>query len=184
MSYQKTICIVIRKKQYKETDIIVTVLSDTLGRISFIAKGANNSKSNRISSLQLGNIISVQLYQKNDIYWLSEVRTIKNFIKETKNLNQTRFLFFFLEILNQLIADGQHIDGLFDISRQTIITIEKKSLNRFIDNQIKFLDLLGFGIPQDIYKNLQQKEYIKCQKQLIKHFESIIEKPLLTIKYS
>ncbi len=84
MPYNKTICIVIRKKQYKETDIIVSVLSDTLGRISFIAKGANNSKSNRISSLQLGNLISVQLYQKNDIYWLSEVKTIKNFIKNPR----------------------------------------------------------------------------------------------------
>jgi DNA repair protein RecO len=184
VSYQKTICIVINKKQYKETDLIITVLSDTLGKTSFIAKGANNSRSSRVSSLQLGNLISVQLYQKNDIYWLSEVKTVKNFIKQSKNLNQVRFLFFFLEVLNKLIAQEQHIDGLFEISQQIIISIEDKSLNRFIDNQIKFLDLLGFGIPQDIATNLQQKKYIKCQKQLVKHFESIIEKPLLTIKFT
>lgn len=184
MPYQKTTCIVINKKRYKESDLIITVLSDSLGKISFIAKGANNSKSGRISSLQLGNIIFVQLYKKNDIYWLSEVKTIKNFIKLSKNLNQARFLFLFLEVLNQLIAQEQVIDGLFEISQQSIQAIEEKSLNRFINKQIEFLDLLGFGIPQNIHANLENKQYIKCQKQLIKHFESIIEKPLLTIKFS
>lgn len=162
----------------------MTILSDHLGKISFIAKGANNSKSARVSSLQLGNIISVQLYQKNDIYWLSEVKTIKNFIKQSKNLNQTNFLFYFLELLNYTVADNQHIDQLFEISCHTIKSIEDKSLDKFIKNQIKLLDLFGFGVPSNIIDKLQHRQYIDCQKDIIKHVESIIEKPLLTVKFS
>jgi len=184
VSYQKTVVIVINKKQYKETDLIITALSQNLGKISFIAKGANTSRSSRISSLQLGNTISIQLYQKRDIYWLSEVKTIKNFIKTSKNLNQLKFLFFYLELINRLIADHQLIDNVFQISQKAVYSIERGSLKSFVDSQIDLLNLLGFGIPKPVLTHQQNKSYLACQKLLIKHFESIIEKPLSTIKFT
>ena len=184
MSYQKTVAIVINKRQYKETDLIITVLSQDLGKISFIAKGANNSRSSRVSSLQLGNTISIQLYQKGDTYWLSEVKTVKNFIKTSKNLNQLRLLFFYLELINQLISDHQLIDNIYQISLKAVYSIEKGSLKSFVDSQIDLLNLLGFGIPKPILSHQQNKSYLACQKLLIKHFESIIEKPLSTIKFT
>jgi len=182
--YQKTVAIVINKRQYKETDLIITVLSQDLGKVSFIAKGANNSKSNRVSSLQLGNTISIQLYQKGDIYWLSETRTVKNFIKTSKNLNQLRLLFFYLELINQLIADHQLIDNVYQISLKAVYSIEKGSLKSFVDSQIDLLNLLGFGIPKPILTYQQNRSYLACQKLLIKHFESIIEKPISSIKFT
>ena len=184
MSYQKTVAIVINKRQYKETDLIITALSQDLGKISFIAKGANTSKSSRVSSLQLGNTISIQLYQKRDTYWLSEAKTVKNFIKTSKNLNQLRLLFLFLELINQLIADRQIINNVYQISQKAITSIENNSLKSFVDSQIDLLNLLGFGIPKPILAHQQDKSYLACQKLLIKHFESIIEKPLSTIKFT
>ena len=97
--YQNTIGIVINKKTVKETDLLITLLTPQYGKIIALAKGAKNIKSSRLSSLQLGNTIKVQLYKKNDYVWLSEAKTIIPFLQFDKSLTQINLLFYFLEIL-------------------------------------------------------------------------------------
>jgi DNA repair protein RecO (recombination protein O) len=176
--YQNTIGIVINKKTIKETDLLITLLTPNNGKIIALAKGAKNIKSSRLSCLQLGNIVKAQLYKKNDYLWLSESQTITPFLQHDKNLTQINLLFYFLEILNRLIAENQQIEGIYQISQEIIDAINQNQLNRYIKNEILFLEKLGFGIPNEINQYFQKKDY-KTTQQLIKgFFESIIEKPL------
>lgn len=176
--YQNTIGIVINKKTVKETDLLITLLTPRKGKIIALAKGAKNIKSSRLSSLQLGNTIKIQLYQKNDFLWLSEAQTITPFLQHNKSLTQINLLFYFLEILNRLIAENQQIENIYQISQEIIDAINQNQLNRYIKNEILFLETLGFGVPNEISLYFQKKDY-KTTQQLIKgFFESIIEKPL------
>jgi len=176
--YQNTIGIVINKKTVKETDLLITLLTPRLGKIVALAKGAKNIRSSRLSSLQLGNTIKVQLYQKNDFLWLSEAQTITPFLQSEKNLTQINLLFYFLEILNHLIAENQQIENIYKISQEIIDAINQNQLNRYIKNEILFLETLGFGVPNEINQYFEKQDY-KTTQQLIKgFFESIIEKPL------
>ena len=176
--YQSTIGIVINKKTVKEADLLVTLLTPRQGKIIALAKGAKNIKSSRLSSLQLGNTIKVQLYQKNDFLWLSEAQTVNPFLQSEKNLTQLNLLFYFLEILNRLIAENQQIENIYQISQEIIDAINQNQLNRYIKNEIIFIETLGFGVPNEINQYFQKKDY-KTTQQLIKgFFESIIEKPL------
>ena len=176
--YQNTIGIVINKKTIKETDLLITLLTPRQGKIVTLAKGAKNIKSSRLSSLQLGNIIKAQLYQKNDFLWLSEAQTINPFLQSEKNLTQLNLLFYFLEILNRLIAENQQIENIYQISQEIIDSINQNQLNRYIKNEILFIETLGFGVPNEINQYFEKKDY-KTTQQLIKgFFESIIEKPL------
>jgi DNA repair protein RecO (recombination protein O) len=176
--YQNTIGIVINKKTIKETDLLVTLLTPKNGKIIALAKGAKNIKSCRLGCLQLGNTIKAQLYKKNDYLWLSESKTITPFLQSQKNLTQINLLFYFLEILNRLIAENQQIEEIYYISQEIIDAINQNQLNRYIKNEIIFLEKLGFGVPDEINKYFQKKDY-KTTQQLIKgFFESIIEKPL------
>lgn len=182
MAYIKTKAIVINKKAYKENDVLVTALSQNLGKIFFIAKGASSHKSHRNATLQLGNLIQIDLYQKNDFYWLSDSKTIKNFIKTDKSLNQIKYAFYFLEIINQLVAQDQDTLNLFDKSIKIFEAIETKSFSKYVDYQIDFINMLGFGIPNEISKLQQQKKYPSCLEKLIDHIESIIQNPLQSSK--
>jgi len=176
--YQNTLGIVINKKTIKETDLLVTLLTPRQGKIIALAKGAKNIRSSRLSSLQLGNTIKVQLYQKNDFLWLSEAQTVNPFLQSEKNLTQLNLLFYFLEILNRLIAENQQIENIYQISQEIIDAINQNQLNRYIKNEILFIETLGFGVPNEINQYFQKKDY-KTTQQLIKgFFESIIEKPL------
>jgi len=176
--YQNTIGIVINKKTVKETDLLITLLTRQHGKIIALAKGAKNIKSSRLSSLQLGNIIKVQLYQKNDFLWISEAKTITPFLQHNKNLTQINLLFYFLEILNRLIAENQQIENIYKISQEIIDAINQNQLNRYIKNEILFLETLGFGVPNEINFYFQKKDYKTTQQLIKRFFESIIEKPL------
>lgn len=176
--YLSTLGIVINKKTSKEADLVITLLTPKLGKIVALAKGAKNIKSSRLGNLQLGNTIKVQIYQKNNFNWLSESQNIIPFMQTDKNLTQLNLLFYFLEIVNQLIAENQHIEKVFDISQNIINAINKNLLNSYIQNEINFLEVLGFGVPNDIKENFAGKDYKTSQKLIKRFFESIIEKPL------
>lgn len=176
--YQTTEAIVINHHNSKETDSLVTMLTPKMGKIIALAKGVKNIKSSRLGSLQLGNVIKVHLYQKNDFLWISEAQTISQFLQTDKSLTQINLLFYFLEIINRLIAENQHIDEVYLISKNIIESINKNLVNRYIENEIKLLEVLGFGIPPEINTNFAKKDYPVTQKLIKNFFETIIEKPL------
>lgn len=176
--YKTTIGIVINKKTVKESDLLITLLTPRLGKIVALAKGAKSIRSSRLGNLQLGNTIKAQLYQKNDFVWLSESQNLIPFLQTDKNLAQLNLLFYFLEIVNHLIAENQQIEKIFDISQNIINAINKNLINQYIQNEINFLEVLGFGVPIEIKNTFAQKDYKGSQKLIKVFFESIIEKPL------
>ena len=176
--YHSTLGIVINKRTLKESDILITLLTPKEGKIVALAKGAKNIKSSRLGSLQLGNIIQVSLYNKNDYLWISETKTIKPFLQHNKSLTQLNLLFYFLEISNNLIADNQQIEGIYTTSEKIIDAINNNLVVQYIKNEINFLEILGFGVSEDILSNYRLKDYKKTQKLIKSYFESIIEKPI------
>lgn len=176
--YISTNGIVINKKTSKEADLVITLLTPKIGKIVALAKGAKSIRSSRLGNLQLGNVIKVQLYQKNNFFWISESQNIDSFLKTNKNLAQLNLLFYFLEIANLFIAENQQIEKIFDISRNIITAINKNYIHEYIQNEIYFLEVLGFGVPADIKENFILKDYKTSQKLIKRFFESIIEKPL------
>lgn len=176
--YKSTEAIVINHRNYKEKDILVTFLTPYNGKMVALAKGVKNIKSSRLGSLQLGNIIKVHLYQKNDFFWVSETKTIDQFLQNAKNLTQLNLLFYFLEILNRLIAENQHTPNIYIISKNIINSINHNKIHDYIKNEILFLETLGFGLPEEIIPTFNKKDYKKTQQLIKQFFESIIEKPL------
>ncbi len=176
--YQTVQGIVINKKTYKEKDLLITLLTQSNGKIVALAKGATSIKSSRLSSLQLGNIIKAQIYTTNDFSWISEAQTITPFLQHRVSLVQLNLLFYFLELINALIADNQQIPNVFQISKNIVKSINQNQLQNYIRNEIKLLEVLGFGVPSEINTTFKSHEYKICQKLIKRHFESIIEKPL------
>lgn len=176
--YKNTEAIVINHHHSKEQDLLVTFLTPYDGKIVALAKGVKNIKSSRLGSLQLGNIIKVHLYQKNDFLWVSESKSIDHFLQNDKNLTQLNLLFYFLEIANRLIAENQHIDDIYSISKNIIKSINNNQIYSYIKNEILFIKTLGFGLPEEIVTAFNQKKYRNCQQLIKQYFESIIEKPL------
>lgn len=177
-NYSITTGLVINKRTYKDNDLIVTLLTPLVGKIVTRALGAKNIKSSRLASLQLGNIIKVHLYERNNQIWLSEAQTLTSFLHHKKTLTQHNLLFYFLELINQLVAENQHTPGIYEISAAIVNAINDNNFKLYIKNEIELIKLLGFGLPDEIVNFYQSGNYQSCQKYLKSFFESIIENKL------
>lgn len=180
--YQNTLALVINRRRLLGPDQTLTLLTPNLGKIRATAKNSFSPKSSRQQHLQLGNLITVSLYQKNNFYWIAETKSQTSFLTQTKNLAQLNLLFYFLEIINQLIAENQHIPGIFNLSAAAVTAIKQNNFKNFIQNEIEILKLLGFGLPQEIIDHFNSKEFPRCQQLINRHLESILERPLETPK--
>lgn len=180
--YVSTESIVINKRNHKDSNLQITLLSPKLGKISCLAIGVKNIKSSRLGALQLGNIIKCSLYTKNNFYWIAEAKASDSFLNSPKTLTQLNLLFYFLEIINQLIVEGQSVIDIYPTIKKIITAINQNQFHHFIKYEIDFLNQLGFGVPSDINSAFTSEDFKLCQSLLKKHFESIIEKPLTSNK--
>ena len=71
--------LVLRQTVTKETDLILTVLTPDLGRISVIAKGARSKKSKYSAACQLLIYSEMTLTARGDWYYLNEASTVELF---------------------------------------------------------------------------------------------------------
>jgi DNA repair protein RecO len=177
-----TQAIVVNTRNNQEKNLQVTILTPNLGKISVIASGAKSIKSTRSQNLQLGNIIKVSLYQKNNLYWLSESQSTLSFLQIDHQLIQLNLLFYFLEILKNFAPENEASPELFNLSSSAITSLYKNLWPKFIKFQIEILNTLGFGAPLNLQQNYQDKKYQIAQQQLILYFESILQKPLFSHK--
>ncbi len=177
MAYQHHLALVINKHTLSESDLSITLLTENLGKITALAKNAKKIKSQRLSNLQLGNLVKVYLYQKTDRYWLSESHTISAILHHSKNLPQLSLLFYLLEFINRLTPENQPTPFFFETCQSAIRAIDRNQYAHFIAAEIKLLNLLGYGPPIEITKSYTQKKYSACQKLICLYLESISEKP-------
>lgn len=180
--YISTEALVINKRNHKDNNLRITLLSPTLGKIHCSAIGVKNIKSSRLGALQLGNIIKCSLFSKNDQYWISEAKATISFLNTDKSLTQINLLFYFLEIINYFIAENQSSPIIFQTTKNIIKAVNLNQFHLLIKYEIDFLQQLGFGVPPEISESFAQEKYIACQNLLKKYLESIIEKPLISNK--
>jgi DNA repair protein RecO (recombination protein O) len=177
-----TTAVIIKKRKQKEGDLLVTIFTPTLGKINCVAKGVQSLKSRRLGHLEIGTLIKVSLYEKNSFYWLSETESISSFLHSSSTLSQIALLFYFLEIVNTLLPIEQKQPELYQIIVKATEAISLNQFSVFIEQEIHFLEKLGYGIPNEIITSHKNKDY-KNTQALIKRFcESIIEKQLTSSK--
>lgn len=176
--YLTTRAIVINHRILLESDEMVTLLTESLGKVVVSAKGVRSPKSHRRGSLELGNLIKTQLYEKNDRYWLADTVVINHTLSSSKSLTQLNLVFYFLEILNHFIAENQQIDDVFATTCALLDSVNKNEFSTLIRHEIRLLDALGFGVPDNITESYKQKDYSESQKHIKQFLESIIERPL------
>ena len=89
--------IVLKAVRYKENDVILTLFTRKLGKVSAIAKGAKRNKSSLLSSAQLFSYANYTLKRKGNMYTVNQSDTIKSFyvhfIKQHAPFSAVRVIF-------------------------------------------------------------------------------------------
>lgn len=99
--------IVLRVTQTKESDCILTVLTDTLGRIPVIARGARRKTSRVAASCELLAFSELTLYERGSWHYLDEAATITLFDGVRQDIELLSLASYFAELCESVTAEGE-----------------------------------------------------------------------------
>lgn len=121
----KTEAIVLKKKDLLNKDVLISVFSQDLGRLTLFAKGIKKITSHRSPHLQTGNLINVLVSHKNDHYYLQESELVSGFSELKKNEKKVNNLYSFLFVLERLLPEQQKETKTYNLTKNFLIDLSK-----------------------------------------------------------
>ncbi|MBI3384961.1 DNA repair protein RecO, partial [Candidatus Gottesmanbacteria bacterium] len=171
MRNYKTVGIVLKRSNFKETDKILTILSREHGRIRLIAKGIRRTISKKAPSLEPFSLVKLDIAQGKNLDLILEVEAVNNFLGLRQDLKKIAFAYQICELVDRLCPERQINRSLFDLVSSELLLLEK--INgiknyKIEDFELKLLWDLGY-LPKD---NLLR------DNQLDFFMESVMERKL------
>jgi len=100
----KTKAIILKKQNYSDTSLIVSLYTEEEGRLSAIAKGARKSKSNVGTVLDPLNLVDIILYYKKnrEVQLISSADLISNYTAVKGDLCKLKYAYSSIELIQNL----------------------------------------------------------------------------------
>ena len=139
--------IVLKAVRYKENDVILTLFTRKLGKVSAIAKGAKRNKSSLLSSAQLFSYANYTLKRKGNMYTINQGDIIKSFYDISYDIEAFSYATYIIKLVDSSTCEYQTNNRLFILLAQTLYLYKQKNIDKkFITRafELKFLDYIGF----------------------------------------
>jgi DNA repair protein RecO (recombination protein O) len=142
----KTEAVVLKKKDLLNKDVLISLFTQDLGRLTVFAKGVKKITSRRSPHLQTGNLISIFISNKNDHYYLQESQLISGFSELKKVDNNVKQLYSFLFVLDRMLPEQQKETKIYNLTKNFLIDLSKspKSGSIIIEYLTKAIRLMGY----------------------------------------
>ncbi|MDG1914470.1 MAG: DNA repair protein RecO [Crocinitomix sp.] len=169
MATGKTKGIVLRKVDYSETSIILSVLSPNDGVKSFIYKGAKRKKKkgNLITSLAQ---ISIEYYQRNDsdLAKISNVEPTIIYKSIPFDPYKSSIVFFMNEVLNNTLRDNEKNSELYGFLENIlqVLDLSDHVANypiKFLYRLTQYLGFYPYEVESPVYLDLRECSYTKYE---------------------
>lgn len=140
--------IIIARRNFLETDRIITILTEDRGKQVFWARGVRKITSQRGPRIEMFNYITAQIHQGKTWDIIGEVETINRFPRLKKNLTRISAGYEICELVDHLIPENDHLPGLLPLVLSQFQFLDQaNSLN--LDNLLfifktKLLVITGF----------------------------------------
>jgi DNA repair protein RecO len=131
---------ILKKKGLLNKDILFTIFTEEIGKVSAIAKGIKKITSRRAPHIQPGNLVEIELSHRGDTMYLQSSRLISAFSQIRESAEKTQFLFTYLFILDRILPEHQQEfpmyqntqSFLFDMARNT--DFSKENFTEHLNN--------------------------------------------------
>ena len=143
----KTEGIIIKRRNFKDSDRVLTVLTKTHGKIYVRAAGVRKITSRRAGHIEPLNHSVLTLYQGNAFPVLTEAETLNNFSIIKQDLKSVGLALHLCELVDGLCPENQENIRIFFLLKETLdklCTIEnpKTLVNEF---EMQLLSILGYS---------------------------------------
>ncbi len=127
MRLYKTDAIVLSDFELGDQDKIVTLLSNRLGKVRAVAKGARRLKSRFAPSLQMLSYIAAVLYKstRGELDTLTECKVNSPFLGIRHDLTRLSYGYYLVELVIKFVRGAETAPFFFDLVLKTISLLEK-----------------------------------------------------------
>ena len=152
-----TSAIVLSKIRYKDNDIIVKLFTKEYGAISFIVKGSQNSKKNKIKYVyfQELTILEIQFNYnlKRNLQYIKDIEIKHNYTSSHTDLVKVSVIMFLSEVLSNVITHQKRDIQLYNYIEQSLIWYDINKSNTYF-HMIFLIGLTRYlGFYPDILSN-------------------------------
>ncbi|OGH05984.1 MAG: DNA repair protein RecO [Candidatus Levybacteria bacterium RBG_16_35_11] len=163
---------VIKRRNFRELDRIITVFSKKNGKIQIKAPGVRKITSRRSGHIELLNYSTFTIYQGKSLPILTEVECMETYSFLKKDLNRISTLYYICELIEGLCPENQENIQVFHLLKDFLESLKKdKDWVSLLDNfEINLLTVLGY------YRS--DHEIAKINRPLL--IERILERKLKT----
>ena len=143
-----------QKLNYGDTSSIVTLYTESDGKLSAIIKGGRGPKSKSGKIIDPLNHLQIIFYKKHtrDVQILSDANLISHFVNIKEDLDSTRYCFAIIELVKDLTVEHEANSKLFRGLIKILNMInDKKEASAFLYGRflLFFLSELGYELSID-----------------------------------
>ena len=140
--------IIVNRKNFGESDRLITFLSKYNGKFDALAKGVRKVASRRGPNLDLLNHVKASFASGRNFDVLTEVQALDTFRDLKSDLRRIGSGFFAAEIVNELLVEDQDEREVFELLLDSLKLMNRESEERKVNNvlrsfEIKFLQTVG-----------------------------------------
>lgn len=129
---ETTAAILLRKRKFSDTSLIVSWCTESLGCIQTMAKGARRTKSPFAGKLDLFFETEIQIARsrKSSLHTLTEVALRRTFPGIRQSYLRTQAAAYFVELIELCTERDHHEPELFDLLRRALAYLDARDPDR------------------------------------------------------
>jgi DNA repair protein RecO (recombination protein O) len=149
---ESTRAILLRKTRLTETSLVITWLTEDLGRLKTVAKGARDSKSRFAGVLDLFFLCEIQFARsrRTELHALREVTLLEPFEQLRFDYPRTALASYFVELMELVIEPEHPSPELYDLLHRALKHLGENlaSLRALTHFEAELTRLLGIQQPK------------------------------------
>lgn len=163
MPVYKTKGLILRSRDFGETDRILTILTQKKGKISSLAKGIRRPGAKFSGNLELFCYVDLVIAEGRNLEIVTSAEAILSFRYLRENLKKTALGIYLLELVDKLTVEKQKNQDLIEIILRTFQKIEAGGDLELVKYYfiLNFLSLIGFQPHLDFCLKCHQKKSLK-----------------------
>jgi DNA repair protein RecO (recombination protein O) len=160
MRKYKVYGLILKKRNYAESDKLITLFTQELGKLTLLAKGIRKISSKRAPNLDVLNYVVLTAYRGKTIDTLLEVSTLTSFSGIKNELKDISKAMELAEIIHLLAAEHEQNSELFHIFLEYLMLLEQGENPDTKEYIERMLDNLGY-FNKNIHKPHEFSDYIE-----------------------
>ena len=124
--FETTRGLVLRSVRYKESDKILTVLTESEGKLTLRARGALRKGGKLAAATELYTLSEMTLFGNRGRWQLNEAQTVEQFIGLRENFSSLALAAYFAEVLDAISDEGAPDPAVLQLALNSLYALSRE----------------------------------------------------------